>query len=195
MKLEPLELAGAYCLRPEPRGDERGRLTRLFCRETFAELGLADCSRQISEVTNPARHTLRGLHFQRAPHAETKLIWVTRGALYDVLVDLRPNSPTHGRWQALELSAGAGEQIYAPAGLAHGYLTLSDDVAMVYFIDTPYAPDAAMGINYADPDLAIPWPSPPAVISDKDCGWPTMARFEAATLAARAAEVARGRGD
>ena len=180
MKLEPLQLAGAYRLRPELRGDARGHLARLFCRDSFAELGLADCSRQISEVTNPARHTLRGLHFQRDPHAETKLIWVTRGALYDVLVDLRPHSPTHGRWQGLELCAGAGELIYAPAGLAHGYLTLSDDVAMVYFIDTPYAPDAAAGINFADPDLAIPWPAPPAVISDKDRAWPTLREIERA---------------
>jgi dTDP-4-dehydrorhamnose 3,5-epimerase len=94
--------------------------------------------------------------------------------IYDVLVDLRPDSPTHDRWQGLELISGAGEMIYAPAGLAHGYLTLSDDVAMVYFIDTPHAPDAAAGLHYADPDLSIPWPAPPAVISDKDLAWPTL---------------------
>jgi dTDP-4-dehydrorhamnose 3,5-epimerase len=173
VKLEPLQLDGAYRLTPERRGDDRGHLVRLFCRETFAELGLADCTQQISEVVNPVRHTLRGLHFQRAPHAETKLIWVTRGALYDVLVDLRPASPTYRRWQALQLEAD-GSLIYAPAGLAHGYLTLTDDAAMVYFIDTAYAPEAGAGLDYADPDLAIPWPAVPAVISDKDRAWPSL---------------------
>ncbi len=179
MILEPLDLAGAYRVVPERRGDDRGYLARLFCRDTFAEHGLADCSRQISEVTNAQRHALRGLHFQREPHAETKLIWVTRGSIWDVLVDLRPGSPTRGRWQALTLMAGSGELIYAPAGLAHGYLTLTDDTAMVYFIDTPYAPEAAAGVHYADPDLAIPWPAEPAVISDKDRALPTLKELAA----------------
>jgi dTDP-4-dehydrorhamnose 3,5-epimerase len=174
VKLEPLELDGAYRLTPERRGDERGHLTRLVCRETFAALGLADCTQQISEVINPVRHTLRGLHFQHAPHAETKLIWVTRGTLYDVLVDLRPASPTYRHWQALQLDAAEGSLIYAPAGLAHGYLTLTDDAAMVYFIDVAYAPETAAGLDYADPDLAIPWPAEPAAISDKDRGWPSL---------------------
>jgi dTDP-4-dehydrorhamnose 3,5-epimerase len=175
MRLEPLEIDGAFRLRPERRGDERGWLTRLFCRDDFAELGLADCSRQVSEVVNARALTLRGLHFQRGDHAETKLFKVTRGAVFDVLVDIRANSPTFGRWQGFELSAGDEALIYAPAGLAHGYLTLGDDSAMLYFIDTPYAPDHAAGINYADPALAIAWPAAPVVISDKDRTWPNLA--------------------
>ncbi len=179
MTLDSLELEGAWRLRPERRGDERGHLERLFCREAFKELGLKDCSAQISEVVNARAHTLRGLHFQRPPHAETKLIRVVRGAVFDVLVDLRPNSPTYGRWQGLELSAGDGCLIYAPAGLAHGYLTLSDDSAMLYFIDKPYAPDHAAGVHYADPALAIAWPAPPMVISDRDRDWPGLANLAA----------------
>ena len=125
-------------------------------------------------MVNARAHTLRGLHFQRSPHEETKLIAVMRGAVFDVLVDIRPRSPTYGRSLGLTVAYDDGVLIYAPAGLAHGYMTLSDDVAMVYFIDTPYAPDAAAGLNYADPDLAIPWPAPPSVISDKDLAWPTL---------------------
>ena len=179
MKLEPLELEGAYRLTPKRRGDERGHLERLFCRETFRELGLKDCSEQISEVVNTQAGTLRGLHFQRAPHGETKLIRVTRGVLFDVLVDMRPASPTYGRWQGFELSAGDNCLIYAPAGLAHGYLTLSDDSAMIYFIDMAYAPDQAAGVHYADPALAIAWPGEPKVINDRDLAWPHLADLAA----------------
>jgi dTDP-4-dehydrorhamnose 3,5-epimerase len=174
VKLEPLHIEGAYRLRPERRGDERGHLERLFCRETFRELGLKDCSEQVSEVVNARAHTLRGLHFQRAPHGETKLIRVTRGAIFDVLVDVRRDSPSFGRWQGFELSAGDNCLIYAPAGLAHGYLTLSDDSAMLYLIDTPHAADQAAGLHYADPALAIAWPAEPAVIADRDLVWPNL---------------------
>jgi dTDP-4-dehydrorhamnose 3,5-epimerase len=174
MIVEPLELDGARLLRPERRGDERGHLERLFCRDDFAAFGLEDCSRQVSHVANPRAGTLRGLHFQRAPHAETKLIWVCSGAIFDVMVDLRPTSPTFRQWQGLHLSADDGALIYAPRGLAHGYLTLTDDASMVYFIDTPHAPDHAAGVRYDDPDLAIAWPAPPRVINDKDRAWPTL---------------------
>ena len=179
MKLEPLELEGAFRLRPERQGDDRGHLERLFCRESFRDLGLKDCSEQISEVVNTRVHTLRGLHFQRAPHGETKLIRVVRGSVFDVLVDVRPASPTYGRWQGFELSAGDNCLLYAPAGLAHGYLTLSDDSAMLYFIDTAYAPDHAAGVHYADPALAIAWPAAPAVIADRDRTWPRLADLAA----------------
>jgi len=178
MKLEPLQLDGAYLVRLEPRGDTRGHLERLFCRDTFAELGLADCRRQVSHVVNASRLTLRGLHFQRAPHAETKLIWICDGVLFDVLADLRPQSPTYGRWQGLEVHAGEPVMIYAPAGLAHGYLTLSERSAMVYFIDTPYAAHAAAGVRWDDPQLAIDWPAAPEVISERDLTLPSLAELK-----------------
>ena len=158
MRREPLDIDGAFRLVPERRGDERGHLIRLFCRDEFSAAGLADCTAQISEVVNARAFTLRGLHFQRAPHTETKLIRVVRGAVFDVLVDIRPASPTYGHWQGFTLTADDPALIYAPAGLAHGYLTLSDDSAMLYGIDTAYAPDHTAGVNYADPALAIAWP-------------------------------------
>jgi dTDP-4-dehydrorhamnose 3,5-epimerase len=175
VKLEPLELDGAYRLRPDRRGDDRGYLERLFCRETFRELGLKDCTEQVSEVVNARAGTLRGMHFQRAPHGETKLIRVVRGAVFDVLVDIRPGSRSYGRWQGFELSADDNCLLYAPAGLAHGYLTLNDDTAMLYFMDIAYAADHVAGVHYADPALSIAWPKEPEVINERDLAWPNLA--------------------
>jgi len=177
--LEPIGLEGGYRVRLERRGDERGHLKRLFSREDFRAAGLADCTEQISEVVNARAGTLRGLHFQRAPHAETKLIRVVRGAVFDALVDIRPGSPTYGRAVTMTLSAEDDLALYAPAGLAHGYLTLTDDSAMLYGMDVSYAPDHAGGIHYADPALAIAWPRAPAVISERDQAWPTLAELVA----------------
>ncbi len=177
MNIDPLALEGALRLTPERRGDARGYLVRLFCREEFRAAGLADCTTQISEVVNASALTLRGLHFQRAPHAETKLISVVRGAVFDVLVDIRPGSPTYGRWQGMTLSAGDGVLLYAPAGLAHGYLTLTDDSAMLYGMDVAYSPEHAAGLAWDDPALAIAWPHAPKVISDNDRAWPTLAEL------------------
>ena len=178
MKIEPLAIDGAFRLVPERRGDERGYLTRLFCRDDFRAAGLKDCTAQISEVVNARAHTLRGLHFQRSPHEETKLISVMRGAVFDVLVDIRPRSPTYGRSLGLTVAYDDGVLIYAPAGLAHGYLTLTDDCAMLYCIDTPYAPHAAAGLAWDDPALAIAWPYAPVVISDRDRAWPILAELQ-----------------
>ena len=174
MKIEPLAIDGAFRLVPERRGDERGHLMRLFCREDFRAAGLKDCTAQISEVVNARAHTLRGLHFQRSPHEETKLIAVMRGAVFDVLVDIRPRSPTYGRAVGETLAWDDGALIYAPAGLAHGYLTLTDESAMLYCIDTPYAPDHAAGLAWDDPALAIAWPYAPVVISERDRVWPPL---------------------
>jgi dTDP-4-dehydrorhamnose 3,5-epimerase len=174
VRIEPLKLDGAYRIRLDRRGDERGYLERLFCRDAFAALGLEDCSRQISHVVTPRAGTLRGLHFQRTPHVETKLIWICQGAIFDVLVDVRRHSPTYGQWVGMELSAGDDVLIYAPKGLAHGYLSLTDDTGMVYHIDTPYAPDHAAGLRYDDPEVAIAWPGEPVVIGERDLKWPRL---------------------
>jgi dTDP-4-dehydrorhamnose 3,5-epimerase len=174
MTLEPLAINGAYRVHSPRRGDERGFLQRLFCRDTFAELALEDCSNQVSQVVNRRAKTLRGLHYQRTPHGESKLIWVCRGTVFDVLVDIRPASPTYGRWVGLELSAGDEALIYAPRGAAHGYLTLTDDSAMVYFMDAAYAPEHAAGLRYDDPDVGIAWPDEPAVIAARDLAWPRL---------------------
>ena len=179
MILEPLGLEGAFRLRPERRGDDRGYLERLFCRDDFAFLGLEDCSRQVSHVVTSKAGTLRGLHFQRAPHAETKLFWVYQGRMFDVLADLRPASPTYGQWRGFELCGEDGSLIYAPKGLAHGYLTLTDDCRMVYHMDTPYAADHSGGVVWDDPDLAVFWPATPRVISEKDRMLPRLAELRA----------------
>jgi dTDP-4-dehydrorhamnose 3,5-epimerase len=148
--------------------DERGWFVRTFDAEAYAALGLETRWAEHGEAYNARAATLRGLHFQRAPHGETKLIRCTRGAVYDVLVDARPNSPTFGRWAAFELHEDDGITLYAPAGLAHGYQTRSDGATLQYAISTPYVADAAAGYRYDSPHLAIPWPAEPSVISERD---------------------------
>ena len=170
-------LKGAYLIDLERRGDERGYLTRLFCRDDFGAAGLKDCTAQISEVVNPRAHTLRGLHFQRAPHAQDKLLQVLAGTIFDVAVDIRANSPTRGQWVGLTLGAHQPRQLFVPAGFAHGYLTLSEECAVLYKTTAYYAPEAEAGLRWDDPALAIDWPAPRAAISvnDRDRTWPPFA--------------------
>jgi dTDP-4-dehydrorhamnose 3,5-epimerase len=118
---------------------------------------------------------LRGLHFQAAPHEEAKTVAWVRGAVWDVLVDLRLGSPTRGRWTAIELGEDNHQRIYVPAGFAHGFQTLADDSVVLYFISAPYVPEAARGVRYDDPTLGIPWPLPVSVVSARDREWPTFA--------------------
>jgi dTDP-4-dehydrorhamnose 3,5-epimerase len=152
--------------------DERGWFVRTFDAERFAAWGLVTSWPQHGEAHNAAAGTLRGLHFQRPPHAETKLIRCVRGAVYDVLVDVRPQSPTFGRWMAFELSEDDETALYAPAGLAHGYQTLRDDSVLHYLHSAPYVPEAAGGYRYDSPLLAIPWPRTPSVVSERDRALP-----------------------
>jgi dTDP-4-dehydrorhamnose 3,5-epimerase len=158
---------------PLPRvRDERGWFARTFDAEVFAGLGLVTSWPQHGEAYNARAGTIRGLHLQREPHAETKLIRCTRGAVYDVLLDARPESPTFGRWEAFELSEDDETALYAPPGLAHGYQTLRDGSALHYLLSTPYAAGAAAGYRYDSPQPAIPWPLAPSVISARDRGLP-----------------------
>ena len=142
----------------------------------LAEHGLATRWPEAGEAHNLRAGTLRGLHYQHPPHAEAKLIRCTRGALYDVLVDLRPESPAYGRWEAFELHADDDTILYAPPGLAHGYQTCADATTVAYLHSTPYAPGAAAGVRYDSPDLAIPWPLPPVAVSARDAALPPFAR-------------------
>jgi dTDP-4-dehydrorhamnose 3,5-epimerase len=148
--------------------DERGWFARTYDAERFAALGLATSWPQHGEAYNAAAGTIRGLHFQREPHGEDKLIRCVRGAAYDVLLDARPESPTYGRWEAFELREDDELALYAPAGFAHGYQTLRDETILHYLHSAPYVPDAAAGYRYDSPQLAIPWPQPPRVISERD---------------------------
>ena len=165
MQFDKLEIAGAFAVTPEPNVDERGAFARLFCAREFASRGLVDRFVQHSVSLNARRGTVRGLHFQAAPFTETKLVRCVRGAIFDVIVDLRPKSPTFGRWCALDLSASAWTSIYIPEGCAHGYQTLRDDCEVEYLTTPEYAPAAARGIRWDDPAIAIAWPIPDDVIA------------------------------
>lgn len=177
MIFENLPLEGALLVRPDRHSDERGYFARTYCRDAFLASGLKDCCVQCSVSFNPRRGTLRGLHFQPEPHAETKLIRCVRGHVYDVMVDLRNSSPSFGRWHAEHLNAENGVSLYLPAGFAHGFITMSDETELSYQMAEPFVAHAAAGIVWNDPDLAIDWPIPPSVISEKDRFLPTFTAF------------------
>ena len=167
-------LADAYVIDVERHGDERGSLARTFCEDEFAEHGLERRFVQSSTVRTPQRHTVRGLHYQEHPHAEVKLVRCTRGSAYLVMVDLRPDSPTRYEWLATQLSAETQRLAYVPEGFAQGYQTLEDDTEMLYAMSHRYVPDAARGVRWDDPALAIEWPAAPRLLSDRDRSWPDV---------------------
>ena len=175
MIIRDTALAGVHVIEPERVEDERGFFARVFDAREFADGGLQGAVAETSVGFNSRRWTLRGLHFQVAPHEETKLVRCTRGSVYDVAVDLRPESPTRFRWVAVELTAGNRLALYLPAGCAHGYLTLEDNTEVAYQISKPYVPDAATGVRWDDPLLGIDWPASPAVISARDAAFSDLA--------------------
>jgi dTDP-4-dehydrorhamnose 3,5-epimerase len=165
-------LAGVRLIELEPARDERGFFARTFCTREFAAQGLETGFPQHSVSYTARAGSVRGMHFQRAPHEEVKLLRCVKGAIHDVLIDLRPASPTYRRWEAYELTAQNRRQLYVPAGLAHGFQTLEPDTEVVYLISAFYAPEAAAGLRYDDPAFSIPWPLPIADVSAKDRAWP-----------------------
>jgi dTDP-4-dehydrorhamnose 3,5-epimerase len=167
-----MELAGAFVVESEPIEDERGWFARIYDESELKQHGLATRFAQGSLAFNKERGTLRGLHYQADPHAEAKLIRCISGAVHDVIVDLRPASPTFKRWVAVELTAASGRMLYVPEGLAHGYLTLENESETLYLISAPYAPEAARGVRWDDPAFGIAWPDEPHVLSEKDKAWP-----------------------
>lgn len=172
MRFTPLTLPGAYLLDIEPLHDERGFFARTFCREEFLAHGLSPELVQCSVSYNLRRGTLRGMHYQAEPDAEAKLVRCTRGAIYDVLLDLRPASPTYLQWTAVELTAANRRMVYIPDGLAHGFQTLEDDTEVFYQMSHPYVPGAARGVRWDDPAFAIHWPPAERIISPKDLTYP-----------------------
>lgn len=172
MRFSTTDLPGVYLIELEPQHDERGYFARTFCRDTFREAGLVAEFPQWSVSFNRDRGTVRGLHFQRPPHSETKLVRAARGAIFDVIVDIRAESPSRGRWIGLELSAASGRQVYIPDGFAHGFQTLMDETEVEYAISVPYAPGFGAGCRYDDPAFGISWPLAVSTISPKDAGWP-----------------------
>jgi dTDP-4-dehydrorhamnose 3,5-epimerase len=175
MRLVATPLAGAYVIELEPLVDGRGSFTRTFDAELFADHGLEPRVAQCSTSFNAVAGTLRGMHFQAVPHSEAKLVRVTSGAIYDVIVDLRSESATFRSWFGIELSSSGRQALFVPTGLAHGFQTLCDASAIDYQISHPYVPDAARGVRFDDPAFGIRWPAPPPgglIISDRDRSFP-----------------------
>jgi dTDP-4-dehydrorhamnose 3,5-epimerase len=167
-------LAGAFVLESERFPDERGFFARTFCQQEFEANGLSPAVAQCNLSYNAKKGTLRGLHFQAAPHGEEKLVRVTRGAIFDVIVDLRPASPTFRRHLVVELTAENRWALYVPRDFAHGFQTLEDDTEVFYQMSQFFDPAAARGYRYDDPTFSIPWPFPPTVVSERDLALPTM---------------------
>jgi dTDP-4-dehydrorhamnose 3,5-epimerase len=165
-------IGGAYVIELELREDERGFNTRTWCQHEFEEHGLTARIAQSNALYNRRRGTLRGMHYQTPPHAEAKVFRVTRGAIYDVIVDVRPDSDTYGCWESFELSADVRQMLYIPEGCAQGFQTLEDDTELAYHASAFYAPEFERGFRYDDPAFKLEWPLAVEVISDKDRGWP-----------------------
>jgi dTDP-4-dehydrorhamnose 3,5-epimerase len=173
MIFTPLELDGAFIVDLELREDERGFFARTWSADDFEANGLNPAVVQCNLSFNHRRGTLRGMHFQRPPHAEVKLIRCSRGAIFDVIVDLRPDSSTYARWVGVELTADNRRALYVPEGFAHGYQTLVDDTETQYQVSAAFAPDAEGGVRWDDPAFGIDWPEAESrLISEKDKAWP-----------------------
>jgi len=168
MKFVETELSGAFIIRPEPVADSRGFFARVFCRREFEAHGLNPNLVQCNISFNREKGTLRGMHYQVAPHSETKLVRCTNGAIFDVIVDLRSDSLTRRKWLGVELSTENRTMLYVPEGFAHGYLTLTDNTEVFYQVSEFYTPSCERGVRWNDPAFGIRWPVPPRVISDKD---------------------------
>jgi dTDP-4-dehydrorhamnose 3,5-epimerase len=169
------ELKGAYIIDLEIITDSRGFFARSFCAQDFAEHGLIPTVAQCNVSLNYKKGTLRGMHYQSAPARETKLVRCTRGAIYDAIIDMRPDSPTYLSHIAVELSAENRRALYVPQMFAHGYQTLTDDTEVIYQMGEFYQPGFAGGLNYDDPILDIDWPLPVSEISERDANWPLLA--------------------
>lgn len=168
MRFIPTHLAGAYLIEPEPVSDERGFFARTWCRNEFADKGLNPNLVQCNISYNKARGTLRGMHYQKAPHAEAKLVRCTQGAVYDVIVDLRSGSNTFTQWYGVELTAANRKALYVPEGFAHGFITLRDDTEVLYQMSEIFHIECAGGARWNDPVFSIQWPIGVGAISERD---------------------------
>lgn len=172
--IRPTALAGLLLLESTTTGDERGGFARLFCAGMLAAAGFDPTVAQANLSTNARRHTLRGLHWQEEPAGEAKIVRCLAGALWDVAVDIRRDSPTFRHWHAEELTPGNGRALAIPRGFAHGFLTLADDTSILYLMGAPYVAELARGARYDDPAFAIAWPAAPAVIGARDLAFPAF---------------------
>lgn len=182
MRFVETAIPGVHVVEAVPHEDERGSFTRIFSRDEFEQRGLVGAMAQTSVSRNRRRGTLRGLHLQALPHPETKLVSCLRGTIFDVAVDARRGSPTFGHFVSAELSLDNGRMLYIPAGVAHGFVTLEDDALVHYQISEAFRPELALGIRFDDPQIAIPWPIRPEVISARDRSLPTLASVASGSL-------------
>jgi dTDP-4-dehydrorhamnose 3,5-epimerase len=174
MHIQPLRLPGTYEITLAPRKDDRGYFMRVYDETIFRDHGLQTTWVQENQSRSTRKHTVRGLHFQAPPHAETKLVRVTRGAIFDVFVDLRRQSDTYGQWDAVELTEEKHNMVYIPKGFAHGFCSLTEDVIVIYRVDAYYAPAAEGGLFWQDPDVGIQWPTTDVSLSEKDSKQPLL---------------------
>ncbi|MCL4475996.1 MAG: dTDP-4-dehydrorhamnose 3,5-epimerase [Nitrospirae bacterium] len=168
-------LKGAYIVELEKRADERGFFARTWCKKEFDAHGLPSQMAQANVSSNKKKGTLRGMHYQMTPHEETKLVRCTRGAIYDVIIDLRPNSSTYKEWIGVELTSENYKMLFVPENFAHGFQTLEDNTEVIYQVSQFYSPGSERGARYNDPAFGIRWPAQVHVISDKDKNWPDYA--------------------
>jgi len=172
MRFVETEISGAYVIELEPIADERGSFARTWCEREFAEHGISMTIRQCSISVNRHRGTMRGMHYQDAPHAEQRVVRCTSGAIYDVVVDLRAESTSFRRWVSVEMSRENRKMVYVPEGCAHGFVTLVDDVEVLYQMSAFYSADHARGVRWNDPAFAIEWPIEITTISERDKNHP-----------------------
>ena len=170
------KIQGAYIIDLQRRQDERGFFARFWCENEFEAEGLLGRVAQINTGYSHKAGTLRGMHYQMPPNSEAKVVRCLRGAVFDVIVDLRPESPTHKQWTGVDLTGDNGRMVYVPEGCAHGYLTIEDATELLYLTSKPYAPNSATGVRSDDPAFGIVWPSVPLVISQADQDWPDYCR-------------------
>lgn len=175
MKFSETRLRGAFVVDVERREDDRGHFARIYCEKEFERHGLPNRMVQTSMSHTRKAGTVRGMHFQLAPHAEDKLVRCMRGVIWDAIVDIRPQSPTFCQWIGVELSEENGRMLLVPKGFAHGFVTLTDDAAVAYQVSAAYAPEAAQGARHDDPAFGIQWPVPVTDMSSRDRNWPDFA--------------------
>jgi dTDP-4-dehydrorhamnose 3,5-epimerase len=172
VKFTPVPIRGVWLIDPEPVADDRGFFARTWCADELAAHGLEARIAQCSTSFNRRRGILRGMHYQADPHGEVKIVRCTRGAIWDVALDLRPDSPTFKRWFGAELTAGNRRALYIPRGFAHGLQTLADDTEVAYMISDPYVAEAGRGVRWNDAAFGIEWPIADPILSPRDAGYP-----------------------
>ena len=176
MKFTPAGLEGAYVIELDRLEDERGYFARTFCRDEFSAHGLRSVFPQCNTSFNARKGTLRGMHYQAQPHEEAKIVRCTRGAIHDVIVDIRRDSATYRKWISVELTADNARMLYIPEGCAHGFQTLADGSEVFYQMSATFHPESARGLRWNDPGLAIRWPLASPIVSERDAGYPDLER-------------------